>query len=411
MHIAKHVRVAEVAKALVGALGTMTLLAWLPYGAPPRALPLQATISRNVLNVRYFGARGDGHTDDTAAIAAALEAARKSGGGTVYVPAGVYLIDPPAQPLYLSSNVTLLGVGNASVLRVKDDAGQYNFIFVQHPGTLSNVALRRLRFDQNPAGNRTSNINALTDAENVVQVYDFDNLVIDKVSFDPEPGVQAVVAAGPRAPRRLSITNSLFRFVRGKSDDRYYDNSSVYSEAAGVLILGNRFMTTNRQNAITAIEVHGGPGIDIAHNTVVHFQNGMNLTNSTRGYRHVARAQIHVHDNLLQGTAFGFDLWSIGGEVLRDVTIEDNTVTFAQHRLYRDTWLGILCQPGGRGQGLGGDFRDIVVRRNVFDFSPLRRQRVRTLLAMGMQWSPNGNVANVTLEDNTILESPGAGIV
>ena len=43
------------------------------------------------LNVRSFGAKGDGKTLDTEAINQAIEAASASGGGTVYFPAGVYL--------------------------------------------------------------------------------------------------------------------------------------------------------------------------------------------------------------------------------------------------------------------------------------------------------------------------------
>jgi hypothetical protein len=44
-------------------------------------------------NVRTFGARGDGATDDTAAFAAAIRDLG-TGGGTIVVPAGVYLINP-----------------------------------------------------------------------------------------------------------------------------------------------------------------------------------------------------------------------------------------------------------------------------------------------------------------------------
>ena len=49
---------------------------------------------RTEFSVRRYGARGDGRSDDTAAIQAALNAAHKAGGGTVYIPAGTYLIFP-----------------------------------------------------------------------------------------------------------------------------------------------------------------------------------------------------------------------------------------------------------------------------------------------------------------------------
>lgn len=46
-------------------------------------------------NVKVYGATGNGSTDDTAAIQAALNAANTQGGGTVYLPYGQYLISAP----------------------------------------------------------------------------------------------------------------------------------------------------------------------------------------------------------------------------------------------------------------------------------------------------------------------------
>jgi hypothetical protein len=78
---------------LVVALG----LAALAAGAEPA----------DVYNVKAFGAKGDGKTDDTAAFQAALEAAAKAGGGTVYAPRGNYLF---AGHLAVPSAVTLAGM-------------------------------------------------------------------------------------------------------------------------------------------------------------------------------------------------------------------------------------------------------------------------------------------------------------
>lgn len=67
-------------------------------------------------DVRDYGAKGDGATDDTAAIQAALDAARAVGGVAVYLPPGVYLI---SSYLRIGSTVTLCGAGASSVLRLK----------------------------------------------------------------------------------------------------------------------------------------------------------------------------------------------------------------------------------------------------------------------------------------------------
>lgn len=55
-----------------------------------------------------YGAEGDGVTDDTDAIQAALDAALAAGGGTVLLAAGTFLI---RRPLVLGSRVTLAGAG------------------------------------------------------------------------------------------------------------------------------------------------------------------------------------------------------------------------------------------------------------------------------------------------------------
>ena len=61
-------------------------------------------------NVKRFGAKGDGKTDDTATIKAAIAAA---GGGTVFFPVGVYVVsDTLVQP----DMQTWLGAGMAAVL-------------------------------------------------------------------------------------------------------------------------------------------------------------------------------------------------------------------------------------------------------------------------------------------------------
>ncbi|HTW45512.1 MAG TPA: glycoside hydrolase family 28 protein [Acidobacteriaceae bacterium] len=65
-------------------------------------MPNQQWLS-GFLNVRNFGATGDGMTIDTPAINRAIQAAASSGGGTVVVPAGTYA----CYSIHLKSNVCL----------------------------------------------------------------------------------------------------------------------------------------------------------------------------------------------------------------------------------------------------------------------------------------------------------------
>ncbi len=72
-------------------------------------------------NIRDFGAKGDGTTLDTAAVQAAIDACAKDQGGTVLVPAGVFVIGT----VELKSNVTLF-IAAAGKLLGSADGKQYH---------------------------------------------------------------------------------------------------------------------------------------------------------------------------------------------------------------------------------------------------------------------------------------------
>src|SRR5262245_24212755 len=63
-----------------------------------------ARLSEQMLNVRQFGALGDGQTDDTQAIQAAIDAAMAQP-GQVYFPPGVYA----CSTIRLKPHITLTG--------------------------------------------------------------------------------------------------------------------------------------------------------------------------------------------------------------------------------------------------------------------------------------------------------------
>lgn len=84
----------------------------LPAGARARwaraGLPAAPPAFTTVLNVRQLGAKGNGTTDDTAAISAAI--AQAPANSVVYLPAGSYRL---TQPLYLKPDMILRGDGPA----------------------------------------------------------------------------------------------------------------------------------------------------------------------------------------------------------------------------------------------------------------------------------------------------------
>src|SRR5690606_15260052 len=60
------------------------------------------------INVKTYGAKGDGVTDDTEAIQKAIDACFAAGGGIVFFPEGKYII---SAPVVKKAKVSLIGVG------------------------------------------------------------------------------------------------------------------------------------------------------------------------------------------------------------------------------------------------------------------------------------------------------------
>jgi len=74
-----------------------------PYAFPPVRRPA----TNRLFNVREYGAQGDQKSNDTEAFQKVLSAAARAGGGTVYVPAGQYLI---TDTLTVPTGVELRGI-------------------------------------------------------------------------------------------------------------------------------------------------------------------------------------------------------------------------------------------------------------------------------------------------------------
>jgi polygalacturonase len=82
----------------------------------------QAEPANNFFNVRDFGAFGDGKNLDSPAIDKAIAAAAKNGGGTVLIPAGIYL----SGSIHLQSNIHLLIDAGATILGAPQELNVYD---------------------------------------------------------------------------------------------------------------------------------------------------------------------------------------------------------------------------------------------------------------------------------------------
>lgn len=105
--------------------------------------------------VNEYGAQGDGTTDDTTSIQAAIDAASTAGGGTVFFPKGKYLI---SAALSLKSFVSLEGVGDTFTDQTKgsvitQSSTTLNALYYSGTATgLTNMSIENLCIDGPASG-------------------------------------------------------------------------------------------------------------------------------------------------------------------------------------------------------------------------------------------------------------------
>ncbi|MBY0313526.1 MAG: hypothetical protein K2W85_15785 [Phycisphaerales bacterium] len=98
----------------------------LTIASPVWAQSITFPANAGVINVRDFGAVGDGVADDTASINAALNAPRPNGASskTVYIPDGVYRVTGTVA--FPTSRITLQGQSRAgAIIRLSDNAANF----------------------------------------------------------------------------------------------------------------------------------------------------------------------------------------------------------------------------------------------------------------------------------------------
>lgn len=108
-----------------------------------KALNLSLGIS---INVKHYGAVGDGVTDDTAAIQAAIDA-----GTAVYFPVGTYIV---SNTITIPSNTSIFGHGYGSEIKLKNNSGVAATLFkIFNANTGVGINIFNLRINGNKANN------------------------------------------------------------------------------------------------------------------------------------------------------------------------------------------------------------------------------------------------------------------
>jgi len=373
-----------------------------------------------LLNVRAFGAEGDGRHDDTSALQLALNAVPAEG-GQVHFPQGEYLIRKMSREHFLTfraaTRMTGAGIGK-STIKVANGNGDWTDLLRMasihdDPRTLS---VSDLAFDLNTTGNPITNsplesgmsrfvIRCAGGAQGRID--------IKRCRFIDFSNVNTLYLAGIE----LSIIDCEF-IGAGLNATIGWDHSTIYSvarDSGAIRIEGNHFAGTRSSGGSrTAIETHGGSQV-IRENSITDYLTGVNITGIADQITH----NVLVTSNKVNGAMIGFRLWSqpyvsvqTGMVALQGVTLQSNTAIIDS-----DAWRQTPNATGAYGCGFllnpdpatpmsfvaieGNDVR--YARTNAVTAAPLER------LACGVTLSGTGEVRNMSIRNNTFDGCLSAG--
>ncbi|MGC8624786.1 MAG: glycosyl hydrolase family 28-related protein [Phycisphaerae bacterium] len=112
----------------------------LAMAAAPPPEPISGNVGEPYLDVRKFGARGDGKTDDTAAIQKAVNQASAVGNKLIF-PAGRFLVSSAISGNFAGRGVWLAGAGQDVTFLITDQPNASILSFSGNMLTLSDMTL------------------------------------------------------------------------------------------------------------------------------------------------------------------------------------------------------------------------------------------------------------------------------
>jgi hypothetical protein len=348
----------------------------------------------NIRDIREWGATGTGAVDDTGAVVAAFSTACASGGGTVYVPAGTYIINPAVAAIPICSNLVVDGPGT---FKVKPDAGNYRHIFAANPLTaaVNNLTFTGITVDQNAAANTTGTIDVGDPRTHqlVWEVWAGTNLHFENMQLHVS-GVDPVDVNGP-AVSGVYVERNYIVFEK-RSGQPEFDNSSIYIDAENFHVSENTFVSSAVDEARTAIEVHSGSG-SIAGNTIDGFAVGMNLVNLKSS---------SVTGNDVRNAGYGISLWST--TAIDTVAISGNTISIAQATRRIPSAWGIATV---NDAGFHGRFVHLQISGNAVRFEQeSSRRTIDGSANYGVGLQTQGDISDAAIVGNEIKGAPVRGI-
>lgn len=302
-----------------------------PFTLGPDTTFDQAISWINVKAAPYL-AKGDGSTDDTAAIAAAITAG-SSPPFRVFFPPGIYIVSQNGSDYILPqpSNEWIQGSGmDVTILRVKANSGSYKSFFGPYATLVNNFTLSDITIDQNSLNNVIPNIGDLNAhyRDIVSPTSGGGGMLIDNVEITNIAGINTFYFGTPYT----TITNCRLTNVGGATNFDF-DYSGIYSSGDNCVIANNIITARSlgANGARTAIETHSSD-LAVTGNVMTNLVAGCIITSLQPS----EGTAIAITGNTINGAFYGIALWSnqyaghTTGNGLNGVVVSGNSIRLNQ---------------------------------------------------------------------------------
>ena len=267
------------------------------------------------VNLKQFGAKGDGVTNDTEFVNLALNNSKNR---ILYVPKGTYMV---GNKVNIVSNVTIIGEGEESLFKALPGMKVSSDMVVTRDR--SNIIFKNIAFSGNIEHNTREKGHSASDGIHLFDMWNVSNILIDGVVFKDNVYAAIRIVGGSS----IRVVNSKFLNVDcgvitlGSSnvtdllvENNYFDghqNSepiSLYGTGAYTNIVFNNNIIKNKRYA-TAIFAGRGiiNNITITNNTINDAATGIVLAGATNG---VIKNNKINNEHVLSGGGSGINISS-----------------------------------------------------------------------------------------------------
>lgn len=300
---------------------------------------------------------GDGIRDNRTGIQRALDTVSSAGGGIVFIPRGIYLLNSFSSSFYTvraKTGVSVYGEGPMSVLKVGNNlrsATQGITVLYENTLPLADITYRDFMVDWNGANNlQPSPETADSLVNRIGGAAGNKNVHFNRVYFKNSAGhhhITLQVASSGNPNGNCSVVDCDFNNAGlAIAGNVITDHSSIYLECPNSVISGNRFFMDNLNDTVcTAIDCINSPGSTLVGNSVYGYTNGFNVSaiNSDA-------SGITVSGNLARSVLTGLQLFSSGAFELSNVDINGNV--FSCREIVGRSSFGILGSTGTLGSSV-----------------------------------------------------------